>query len=224
MKKYTLGIGMLVISALILFQNYLPKGSVSLWKLLWLLIVVVGLVESISKKHLYRLFFFGICLFILANQHYQFINAQVHMIITGAIFACIGCVILLRSKDGKMKWFNGSYKVSGDAVIEDSHDIAFGSSTRYIHETQFVRDEVDVAFGEAIIYFDHAIMAGEKATFVVDAAFSTVRLYVPETWAVQVQVDKAFSTVRQAAGMTPSDNVLVVKADLAFSTLVIEQS
>ncbi|MGT2715681.1 hypothetical protein [Streptococcus respiraculi] len=224
MKKYALGIGLLVLSGLVLFQNYLPRFDLSIWKMVWLVVLAVGLVNGLVKRRLYDSFFFGTWLFILLNKQYHFLMMDTKTIIVGAILACLGCHILFKPKRGNIR-FLGDFKsvASGGkgAMVEDEDSVAFGSSTRYIHDTNFVRDTVDVAFGSTTIYFDNTVMAGEEATFIVDAAFSTVRLYVPDTWLVEVRADKAFSSIQQVSPPIVFDKKLVVKADLAFSTLEI---
>ncbi|MGT2965585.1 hypothetical protein [Streptococcus acidominimus] len=226
MKKYVLGIGLLVLSGLVLFQNYLPQIGLSIWKMMLILVLTVGLVSALRKKRLYSSFFCGTWIFILLNQQYHFLAVDTKMMIIGAVLACLGCSILFKSKQGEFHFFThlDSKSIGKSRVLEDENDIVFGSSTRYIHDTNFVHSNVDVAFGSATIYFDHAVMAGEEATFEVSAAFSTVRLYVPSTWLVEIKGDKAFSTIQQEAQPTVFEKRLLVHADLAFSTLVIVSS
>ncbi len=52
---------------------------------------------------------------------------------------------------------------------DKGRDTAFGSSTRYIHEENFIHDSVDVAFGSSTVYFDQAVILGDKADFHIDA-------------------------------------------------------
>lgn len=224
MKKYVLGLGLLVLSGLVLFQNYLPRFDLSIWKMVWIFLLAVGLVSGLVKKRLYESFFFGTWLFILLNKQYHFLAVDAKTVILGAVLACLGCSILFKPKRGSLYFFGDSKYVARDgkeAMVEDEDSVAFGSSTRYIHDINFVHDTIDVAFGSATVYFDNVVMAGEEATFEVDAAFSSVRIYVPDTWLVQIKADKAFSTIQQVAQPTVFDKKLVVKADLAFSNLEI---
>lgn len=224
MKKYVLGIGLLVLSGLVLFQNYLPRFDLSIWKMIWLIGLGAGLLISLLKKRLYASFFFGTGLFILLNQQYHFLAIDKKTVIVGAVLACLGCSILFKPKRGRILFltdFDGWSADDKKAMLEEENSVAFGSSTRYIHDRNFVGGNVDVAFGSATIYFDNAVMAGEEAVFEVDAAFSTVYLYVPATWLVQIKADKAFSTLQQAPQPTVVDKRLLVKADLAFSNLTI---
>ncbi|MBF0787422.1 MULTISPECIES: hypothetical protein [unclassified Streptococcus] len=226
MKKYVLGIGLLVLSGLVLFQNYLLRIDVTIWKLAFILAFAAGLVNNLIQKRLHGSFFFGTGLFILLNKQYHFLAVDTKTVVMGAILAYLGVSILLKPKQGDIRLFTHlkSKSTGKSAWVEDENNIAFGSSTRYIHDTHFTYGNVDAAFGNATIYFNHTVMAGEEATFEVDAAFSTIHLYVPETWLVQVKADKAFSTIQQASQPTVFEKKLVVKADLAFSNLVIVSS
>lgn len=104
-------------------------------------------------------------------------------------------------------------------MIRDG-EIAFGSSTRYIHEENFTYDSVEVAFGSSMVYFDQAVILGDKAEFHIDAAFSNITLYLPADWQAVVELDSAMSTTNNYAS-EPKEKVLLVTGDMAFSTLNI---
>ena len=109
----------------------------------------------------------------------------------------------------------------GSGVIDDKgRDTAFGSSTRYIYEENFIHDSVDVAFGSSTIYFDQAVILGDKASFEINAAFSSLTLYLPANWQAIVKLDSALSTTNNYAS-EPGEKILHITGDLAFSTLTI---
>ncbi|HEM5490096.1 TPA: hypothetical protein U1617_000623 [Streptococcus suis] len=212
MKKNGLGIALLVLAGLVLFQDYLPAIELPLWKLA----LVVGwsylLLKAIIKRQLVTSFVWGTLVFIILNNHFDWVDIDTWTLIVGAGLACAGLQLLFKPKRPD---------VSSTGVIGDKgREIAFGSSTRYIHEENFIQDSVDVAFGSSMVYFDQAVILGDKAEFHIDAAFSSVGLYLPANWQAVVQVDSALSTTNNYASV-PKEKVLLVTGELAFSSLTI---
>lgn len=79
----------------------------------------------------------------------------------------------------------------------------------------------DVVFSSASIYFDNALINGDKATYSGDAVFSSVKLYVPESWRVEMVGDRVFSGINLQPSGHPSEKTLVVTGDFVFSSLTV---
>ncbi|HFI0150852.1 TPA: hypothetical protein ACGO3A_001774, partial [Streptococcus suis] len=84
----------------------------------------------------------------------------------------------------------------------------------------FLHDSVEVAFGSSTVYFDQAVILGDKAEFHIDAAFSNVTLYLPANWRAVVELDSAMSTTNNYA-TEQGEKALLVTGDIAFSNLTI---
>ncbi|HFI0351135.1 TPA: hypothetical protein ACGOZT_000101 [Streptococcus suis] len=212
MKKNGLGIALLVLAGLVLFQDYLPALDISLWKLVWLVGLGYFLIKAIIKKQLIFSFVLGTWLFIVLNNHFDWVDIDTWTLIVGAGLACAGLQLLFKPKRPD---------VTSTGVIGDKgRETAFGSSTRYIHDENFIHDSVDVAFGSSTVYFEQAVILGDKADFHIDAAFSNITLYLPADWQAVVKLDSAMSTTNNYAS-EPKEKVLLVTGDMAFSTLNI---
>lgn len=214
MKKTILGIGLLVLSGLVLFQQYLPDLGLSWWKLVLVVFLALGLISGLVKRSLSSSFFCGIWLFILLNEVYQWLTLGTGTIIFGGLLACIGCSLLLKPK----KWSFFPRNVRG---ISDGKSVAFGSTTRYINDVNFTYDRAEVDFGSASVYFDNAVMAGDSAVFEVEVAFSSLSLYVPAQWEVVVEVENVLSRIHQEPNPPVFEKTLSVTGDVAFSELSI---
>lgn len=218
MKRNGLGIALLILAGLVLFQDYLPAVKFPLWKLA----LVVGwsylFLKAMIKKQLVTSFVWGTLVFIVLNSHFDWLEIDTWTLILGAILACTGVKLLIKPRRSKNMVDTKSF-VTG--VIGDKGcDTAFGSSTRYIHEENFIHDSVDVAFGSSTVYFDRAVILGDKAEFHIDAAFSSVNLYLPANWQAVVELDSSMSAVNNyATGM--GEKMLHITGDMAFSTLNI---
>ncbi|HFI0828931.1 TPA: hypothetical protein ACGOYL_001071 [Streptococcus suis] len=218
MKRNGLGIALLILAGLVLFQDYLPVVEFPLWKLA----LVVGwsylFFKAMIKKQLVTSFVWGTLVFIVLNSHFDWLEIDTWTLILGAILACTGVKLLIKPRRSKNMVDTKSF-VKG--VIDDKgRDTAFGSSTRFIYEENFIHDSVDVAFGSSTIYFDQAVILGDKASFEINAAFSSLTLYLPDNWQAIVELDSALSTTNNYAS-EPSEKILHITGDLAFSTLTI---
>lgn len=212
MKKNGLGIALLVLAGLVLLQGYLPDMDISLWKLVWLVGLGYFLIKAILRKQLIFSFALGTWLFIALNNHFDWVDIDTWTLIVGAGLACAGLQLLFKPKKPQ---------ITSTGVIGDMRrETAFGSSTRYIHDDNFLHDSVEVAFGSSTVYFDQAVILGDKADFHIDAAFSSVTLYLPTNWQAVVELDSALSTTNNYAA-DPKEKILLVTGDLAFSNLTI---
>ncbi len=218
MKRNGLGIALLILAGLVLFQDYLPAVEFPLWKM----VLVVGwsylFFKAMIKKQLVTSFVWGTLVFIVLNSHFDWLEIDTWTLILGAILACTGVKLLIKPRRSKNMVDTKSF-VTG-VIGDKGRDTAFGSSTRYIHEENFIHDSVDVAFGSSTVYFDQAVILGDKADFHIDAAFASVDLYLPANWLAVVELDSSMSTVNNyATGM--GEKMLRITGDMAFSTLNI---
>lgn len=225
MKKNGLGIGLLILAGLILFQQQLPKTNISLW----FLVLLVGtgwlFLKFLFKRRVIETFIFGTWFFVLLNDRLKLLTISVGSIVLASILACAGVILLMKprkkpldflGKDRLKEHVRGQFtsKVSG------GKSTAFSSSTRYVQDEAFVADGIDIAFGNASIYLDNAIMLGNQATFTIDGAFSTVTLYLPSNWQAIVEVDAFSTSVNNVSNMS-GEKILLVTGDVAFSTINI---
>ncbi len=215
MKKYILGIGLLVLSALVLFQDQLPDFSIPLWRLVLMVGVGVLFLERVSKKAVNGAFVYGTWLFILLNNQFKLFTIGTGTIILGAVLACIGINILFKPKDNFVTGYfieDGRYQGKGTV---------FSSSNRYISDTDFVSDSVEVTFGSVNVYFDHAQLLGERGTLEVEGVFSSINLYVPSDWNLVIEAGGPFSGVENHLRPRAGEKTLVVTGELVFSGLKI---
>ncbi|WP_170243925.1 hypothetical protein [Streptococcus suis] len=246
MKQKLIGTGFIALAVLVLFQDYLPAIKIPLWVILSGLGLVYSLVHSLFKKQWTPSFIWATLLFVLVNYQFKLIHLKLSMILLAAGLAYIGATFLFRkNKTRKFVHFDKSKSVWQDdsqapieqeiqeqfeaqdqpvieqaSGIKDGKSTAFSTTTRYIQDQAFVQDSLEIAFGTASIYFDHAVMLGQEATFHVDTAFSTVDLYLPANWRAEVDVDGMLTTVNQYP-RPDGDKLLHIKGDAAFSTITI---
>ncbi|MGM5692590.1 LiaF transmembrane domain-containing protein [Streptococcus suis] len=216
MKKYGLGIALLVLAVLVLVRDSLGLHlAMPFWTTVWFVLTfVTGFHRLVKLDWLASVFCFGLA-FIAANSVYEWVEFGTWNMVLSLVLLCLGLKLIFKPKKRRP-----AHGVGTGVIGDKGRDTAFGSSTRYIHEENFIHDSVDVAFGSSTVYFDQAEILGDKADFHIDAAFSNITLYLPADWQAVVELDSAMSTTNNYAS-EPKEKVLLVTGDMAFSTLSI---
>ncbi|HEM2542198.1 TPA: hypothetical protein U0398_001245 [Streptococcus suis] len=216
MKKYVLGIALLVLAGLVLFRDSLGLHlALPFWTTVWFVLTfVTGFHRLVKLDWLASIFCFGLA-FIAVNSVYDWVKFGTWNMVLSLVLLCLGLKLIFKPR--KRRLTHGA--VTG-VIGDKGRETAFGSSTRYIHDDNFLHDSVEVVFGSSMVYFDQAIILGNKAEFHIDAAFSSVDLYLPANWQAVVELDSSMSAVNNyATGM--GEKMLHITGDMAFSTLTI---
>lgn len=216
MKKNGLGIALLVLAGLVLFRDSLGLHlALPFWTTVWFVLTfVTGFHRLVKLDWLASIFCFGLA-FIAVNSVYDWVEFGTWNMVLSLVLLCLGLKLIFKPKKRRP-----AHGVGTGVIGDKGRETAFGSSTRYIHEENFIHDSVDVAFGSSTIYFDQAVILGDKADFHIDAAFSSVDLYLPANWQAVVELDSSMSAVNNyATGM--GEKMLHITGDMAFSTLNI---
>lgn len=216
MKKYGLGIALLVLAVLVLVRDSLGLHlAMSFWTTVWFVLTfVTGFHRLVKLDWLASIFCFGLA-FIAVNSVYDWVEFGTWNMVLSLILLCLGLKLIFKPKKRRP-----AHGVGTGVIGDKGRETAFGSSTRYIHDDNFLHDSVEVAFGSSTVYFDQAIILGDKAEFHIDAAFASVDLYLPSNWLAVVELDSSMSAVNNyATGM--GEKILCITGDMAFSTLNI---
>ncbi|HEL2201034.1 hypothetical protein RFK58_02940 [Streptococcus suis] len=216
MKKYGLGIALLVLAGLVLVRDSLGLHlALPFWTTVWFVLTfVTGFHRLVKLDWLASIFCFGLA-FIAVNSVSDWVKFGTWNMVLSLVLLCLGLKLIFKPR--KRRLTHGA--VTG-VIGDKGRETAFGSSTRYIHDDNFLHDSVEVVFGSSMVYFDQAIILGNKAEFHIDAAFSSVDLYLPANWQAVVELDSSMSAVNNyATGM--GEKMLHITGDMAFSTLNI---
>ncbi|HEL1639994.1 TPA: hypothetical protein TXL57_000906 [Streptococcus suis] len=216
MKKYGLGIALLVLAVLVLFRDSLGLHlALPFWTTVWFVLTfMTGFHRLVKLDWLASIFCFGMA-FIAVNSVYDWVEFGTWNMVLSLVLLCLGLKLIFKPKKRRP-----AHGVGTGVIGDKGRETAFGSSTRYIHDDNFLQDSVEVAFGSSTVYFDQAIILGDTAEFHIDAAFSSVTLYLPTNWRAVVELDSAMTTTNNyATGM--GEKMLHITGDMAFSTLTI---
>ncbi|NQN59932.1 hypothetical protein HPA08_06530 [Streptococcus suis] len=216
MKRFMIGCLVIGLAVLVLLRDSLGLHlAMPFWITVWFVLTfVTGLHRLVKLDWLASIFCFGLA-FIAVNSVYDWVKFGTWNMVLSLVLLCLGLKLMLKPKKRRL-----AHGVVTGVIGDKGRDTAFGSSTRYIHEENFIHDSVDVAFGFSTVYFDQAVILGDQADFHIDATFSNITLYLPADWQAVVELDSAMSTTNNYAS-EPKEKVLLVTGDMAFSTLNI---
>ncbi|HEM2901285.1 TPA: hypothetical protein U0679_001139 [Streptococcus suis] len=216
MKRLLIGAAVIGLAVLVLLRDSLGLHlAMPFWTTVWFVLTfVTGFHRLVKLDWLASIFCFGLA-FIAANSVYEWVEFGTWDMFLSLVLLCLGLKLIFKPR--KRRLTHGA--VTG-VIGDKGRETAFGFSTRYIHDDNFLHDSVEVAFGSSTVYFDQAIILGDKAEFHIDAAFASVDLYLPANWQAVVELDSSMSAVNNyATGM--GEKMLHITGDMAFSTLNI---
>ena len=219
MKKTIIGLGFIVLAAVVLLQGQFgfPYLNINIWTLAVIAGFAYFSIENFMKRNMAAGFIFGYIALVIANSHYHFLQISSGTLFGASVLACIGLSLIFKPQK---IWTNSRFWHE-KSISSKEGDIAFGSGTRYINSENFTYDKLDCSFGSASVYFDNATILEGYATFEVELSFGSVTLYVPSNWRVEIDVDNAFGSVSHPRNVNEKDRTLYVKGEVAFGSLKI---
>ncbi|MTV73542.1 hypothetical protein GM540_05985, partial [Streptococcus pneumoniae] len=175
-------------------------------------------VGALLRRHLTSASFTALVALMIANHFYGILPIPNQTLIWAGVLIVLGVNMLTHSNrtwNGKKWWYNGK-----KTVVTDK-EVAFGSGTFYKQDQDLVDDQVEVAFGDAKIYYDNAEMLGDFATLNIEVAFGNATVYVPQHWRVDLKVETSFGAAKADAPVAPTSKTLTIRGDVAFGKLEI---
>lgn len=220
MKKKAFGIVLLVLAAWILFQGHygVPSLEIKYPPFVFIVFLLYKAIESFLRHHWTSATFLALTALNIVNLFYDWIQLSPISLILASILIVLGVSYLTHSNrtwNGKKWWYDGE-----KAILTDK-EVAFGSGTFYKQDQDLVDDQVEVAFGNAKIYYDNAEMLGDFATLNIEVAFGNATVYVPQHWRVDLKVETSFGAAKADTPLAPTSKTLIIRGDVAFGKLGI---
>lgn len=220
MKKKAFGIVLLIFAAIILLQgNFgIPSLGGQIWPLLGIAFFAYQSVEALLRRHLTSAVFTTFVALMIANHFYDILPIPNQSLFWASILIVMGVSVLTHSNrtwNGKKWWYDGKKTILTDK------EVAFGTGTFYKQEQDLVDDQVEVAFGNAKIYYDNAEMLGDSATLKIEVGFGNAVIFVPQHWRVDLKVETFCGVAKADTPLAPTSKTLIIRGDVAFGKLGI---
>ena len=195
MKKKAFGIVLLVLAALILLQgNFgIPSFGGQIWPLLGIGFFAYQSVGALLRRHLTSASFTALVALMIANHFYGILPIPNQSLFWASILIVMGVSALTHSNrtwNGKKWWYDGKKTILTDK------EVAFGTGTFYKQDQELVEDQVEVGFGNAVIY-------------------------VPQHWRVDLKVETFCGVAKADTPLAPTSKTLIIRGDVAFGKLGI---
>ena len=193
MKKKAFGIVLLILAALILLQgNFgIPSLGGQIWPLLGIAFFAYQSVEALLRRHLTSASFTALVALMIANHFYDILPIPNQSLFWASILIVMGVSALTHSNrtwNGKKWWYDGKKTILTDK------EVAFGTGTFYKQDQELVEDQVEVGFGNAVIY-------------------------VPQHWRVDLKVETFCGVAKADTPLAPTSKTLIIRGDVAFGKL-----
>lgn len=220
MKKKAFGIVLLIFAAIILLQgNFgIPSLGGQIWPLIGIVFFAYQSVEALLRRHLTSASFTALVALMIANHFYSILPIPNQTLIWAGVLIVLGVNMLTHSNrtwNGKKWWYDG------EKTILTDKEVAFGSGTFYKQDQDLVDDQVEVAFGNAKIYYDNAEILGDSATLKVEVGFGNAVIFVPQHWRVDLKVETFCGVAKADTPLAPTSKTLIIRGDVAFGKLEI---
>ena len=195
MKKKSFGIVLLILAALILLQgNFgIPSFGGQIWPLLGIAFFAYQSVGALLRRHLTSASFTSLVALMIANHFYGILPIPNQSLFWASILIVMGVSALTHSNrtwNGKKWWYDG------EKTILTDKEVAFGTGTFYKQDQELVEDQVEVGFGNAVIY-------------------------VPQHWRVDLKVETFCGVAKADTPLAPTSKTLIIRGDVAFGKLGI---
>ena len=195
MKKKAFGIVLLILAALVLLQgNFgIPSLGGQIWPLFGIAFFAYQSVGALLRRHLTSASFTALVALMLANHFYGILPIPTQSLFWASILIVMGVSALTHSNrtwNGKKWWYDG------EKTILTDKEVAFGTGTFYKQDQELVEDQVEVGFGNAVIY-------------------------VPQHWRVDLKVETFCGVAKADTPLAPTSKTLIIRGDVAFGKLGI---
>ncbi|AWN18148.1 hypothetical protein [Streptococcus sobrinus] len=214
MRKSILGILLILLALLILFQALFVPALIDGWALLGLSFTAIWFLGSLLSAA-FTSSFLGLAFFlIILNSQWHFLNLPNATICLIAFLAGLGLDILFRGKKAwRFRWrpqINNSYSYQ-----------PYTSHTVHIRDDNFISDGAEVSFGKKVIYLDEAVILGDIANFEVAVSFASMVLYIPRDWSVVCKVSSPLGSISLPSQSSKGSKTLELTGRVAFGNLEV---
>ncbi|HUA19024.1 MAG TPA: DUF5668 domain-containing protein [Bryobacteraceae bacterium] len=158
-------------------------------------------------------------LFLLNNLDIIFFNFH---ILWPLIIVGVGVVMLVHALERHQYWGANAPPPSSDPMAESF--AIFGNTNRRIDSQDFRGGKASSVFGEVIFDLRNAAMTADQAVIDLDVVFGSVKIFVPQTWLVQVRAATVFGGVEdKTLPPRPDPNVktprLIIAGNVVFGAI-----
>ena len=240
-KKYFWGIVFVILAVLLILKGMNLDifggvfGLVSLWEGVWTAILIVILIDGVTKKNWFLITVpIAFILYIFRGKMFvPYIPAWTLFVSAGLL--ALGLEILFpgsrhhyykrsfTDENGNIK--TEKIEIGSEGVTEQNGtnvETNFGSVIKYFDTDSFESSDLEANFSSIKAYYDKAKMAGSTAVISAEANFGSVEIYIPKNWKLNLNKQQAFgSVVVKGSEEWDGEHTIIVNAEANFGGITI---
>lgn len=230
LKKVFWGVLLLAgAGALVLGNMGLLNGAfngISVWTVIWSVIFLAIFVDGLIKRS-FGLMAFSAAFFVIVNDELLGLEEITPWPVLGA--ALLVTIALNMIFPHKKHFFHGPKFHHNKKMVDEerrdgthmSYENCFGSGVKYI-SGEISSVSVESSFGAMELFFTDACLTNNNARVNLEASFGEMKLNVPSTWKVVIDVESSFGGVEEVGRCNPTgENTLWINGEVSFGNLVI---
>ncbi len=217
------------------FMNRL-LGPLSVWDIIWIIVLICILVSSIIKKNFFCIVFSIAFLIFILRGDYGIPYIPAWAIFPPAALIFIGIETLVPKKwhihtyhdeDGNYKAeFNRERCDRDNSTITESDgcnmEVNFGSTVKYFDMKDLRNSNLECNFGSIRAYYDKAEMADSTAYINIEQNFGETEVYIPKAWKTELKTTRAFGNVSEKGiAEWDGEHTVYINAESNFGKITI---
>lgn len=194
------GIFLVCAAALVLLNQLNLFITINIWSLLFTIVLVAIIVESIFHKSFFGIFLPLAGLAIIYAEPLGIAAITPWPVLIAAVFLTAGFSVLFkkswhvssRGKDQHEFVSDTDGSLGGDVI---NARVSMGEGRKYIHSDNLKRVNLSCSLGEMKVYFDKAQLSPDGAVIDVNCSLGSVSLFVPRQWRIESDLSVSLGEV-----------------------------
>lgn len=222
-KNIIWGLFFIAAAAVVILNQVGILGGISLWTLIFSLILVPVLVTSVMHVNFTGIMFSLALYAILFDKPLGIESLTPWPVLGTALFLSIGLTLIFPRKhhhkhDNSEDW--GTDTTDGENIKIRTR---YSGSIKYITSQNLKTADIDCSFGGLKVYLDNAALSNGQAKINVYASFGGIEIYIPKEWKVINDISCTFGTSEEKGlkGYGNSENTLTLTGVAKFSGISI---
>jgi predicted membrane protein len=232
-NKWFWGVFFICAAAAVILNALGYLASVSLFSIIFTIVLIPILVESALHRHFAGIFFPLAIMGILFSKPLHIEPLSPWPLLAAALFLSIAFSIMFRRKrfyeffkqHKKYHDYPGGFDENIEYVSDDEADCdaSFSSCTKYIHCAALKKANLRCSFGALKVFFDNTQLDPGGATVNVDGSVGSIEMFIPKTWHVRSTVVASLGAVEERNKPTgdASGPLMVINGRVSIGSLVI---
>lgn len=205
--------------------------GISVWSVFFTIIFAALLVYGLIKRNFIFIFFSIAFLCIIYDDQLGITALTPWTVLLAALLLSIGMEILFHKKKkffvkyfvndeekSHSQWSESESYTCGEKVCESNN---FSARSKYINPETFEKGMFTNSFGSMNIFFENVPTEKKESYVHVENAFGEINIYVPSSWAVDMNIEDSFGSRSNVEGRPNGSGtyLLHVSGDNSFGEI-----